>query len=123
MPYCSQCQTEYPAGTETCPVCHHLLADRRPAWRPYDPDEPFVVVRTVYNELQAHLLKGQLEMEGIPAAVEYEAASRVFPVTIDGLAAHRLVVPESLAGQAAEVLAAYEDHGDAAPSAEADDLP
>lgn len=108
MPYCTHCEQEYPEGTEQCPQCHHLLWPKKPAWRSFDPDEPLVLVRTIYSEPQAYLMKGLLEQEGIPVAIQREAAGLVYGLTLDGLGSQRLLVPESLAEEAGELLAAYE---------------
>lgn len=107
MPYCTYCRQTYPEGEEHCPACGHLLLPQKPAWRTYDPDEPLVVVHTAYGEPQAYLVKGQLEQEGIPVLLQYEAAGRVFGLTVDGMGAHRLLVPESLAEEAREILEAF----------------
>jgi hypothetical protein len=81
----------------------------RPVWRTFDPSEELVVLRTVHDELQAQLLKGQLELEGIPVVIQFEAAGRVLGVTVDGLGEQRLLVPESLVAEAEEILAAYQE--------------
>lgn len=113
MPYCSHCRREVPSSEgERCPECGRLLLAQEPSWRPFDPQEPFAVVRIVHNELVAHLLRGQLEMEGIPATIQYEAAGHVLGLTVDGLGEHRVMVPESLMQEAEETLAAFE-HGSA----------
>lgn len=107
MAYCRHCHQEYPEETRQCPACGRRLLAQRPAWRPYDPQEPLEVVRTAQGELEAELLKGQLELEGIPVVVVRESA--VLGLTIDGLGAQRLMVPRSLATAAREILAALED--------------
>ncbi|MBN1485367.1 MAG: DUF2007 domain-containing protein [Chloroflexia bacterium] len=111
MPYCPHCRQEYLEAIDQCPECGRLLLPKKPVWRPYDPEEPLSVVRTVYNEPLAYLLKGQLEQEGIPVHVQFEAAGRVYGLTVDGLGANRLMVPESLAAEAEEILQAFEEDG------------
>lgn len=106
MPYCPECRKERPEAGETCPECGHLLLPKAPAWKAFDPREPLVRVHTAYGEPQALLLKGLLEQEGIPVAIQREAGP-VLGLTVDGFGAHRLLVPESLAAEAREILAAY----------------
>ncbi len=111
MPYCLRCHQEYAAGTETCPECGHLLQNGRPSWRSYKRDEPLVLVHTAQGELQAELVKGQLEQEGIPVFIQRESIGVVYGLTIDGLGAQRLMVPESLSEAAKDILAAYAEPG------------
>jgi len=110
MAFCMRCRQEYPEASEQCPVCGSLLR-QRPAWRPYDRQEPLDQVYTAYGELEAELLKGQLELEGIPVVIIRESAGLVYGLTIDGLGAQRLMVPRSLATEAREILAALQDEG------------
>jgi thiamine pyrophosphokinase len=44
------------------------------------------------GHLQAHVVKAKLESAGIPAILSYEAASRTFGLTVDGLGAVRVMV-------------------------------
>ncbi|MGC8874262.1 MAG: putative signal transducing protein [Chloroflexia bacterium] len=113
MPYCPNCRKEQPEPAETCPDCGHLLLPARPVWRPFDPSEPLVVAWTAYGEPQAFLLKGLLEQEGIPVAIQREAGP-LLGLTLDGFGAHRLLVPESLLAEAREILEAYASAGDTA---------
>jgi len=96
MPYCTHCKQEYPEGTTQCPECHRDLQLHRMDWLPYDPKEPLVDVRTVQGELAAVLLQGQLEQKGIPVVLQRESLGLVYGLTVDGLGAQRLLVPESL---------------------------
>ena len=116
MPYCSYCDEEYPEGTEECPSCRHLLLPQKPVWRPFDPTKPLVEVCRVQGELDANLLKGRLEVEGIPAVVKHESAGVVWALTVDGLGAQHILVPEDLADDARALLARDE----AEPACESD---
>jgi rRNA maturation protein Nop10 len=107
MPYCTHCQREYALNMEHCPECGHLLLPQKPPWRAFSPEEKLVTVRTAQGELVAELLRGQLEQEGIPVRIQRESAGIVYGVTVDGMGAQRLQVPESLAEEAKEVLAAF----------------
>ena len=73
------------------------------------PDQQPVKLERVYTaagQIEAHIIKGKLESEGIPAALQYE--SEVFALTVDGMGAVRILVPEPLAQKAREVIARTE---------------
>lgn len=63
-------------------------------------------VHTAHGQLQAHVIKGKLESEGIPVLLQYE--SQVFAVTVDGLGEVRILVPGHLADKAREIIARTE---------------
>lgn len=63
-------------------------------------------VHTAAGHLQAHIIKGKLESEGIPVLLQYE--SQVFAVTVDGMGEVRVLVPEPLAERAREIIARVE---------------
>jgi hypothetical protein len=63
-------------------------------------------VHTAHGQLQAHVIKGKLETEGIPVLLQYE--SQVFAVTVDGMGEVRILVPEPLAERAREIIARVE---------------
>jgi len=64
-------------------------------------------VYTAAGQLEAHIIKGKLESEGIPALLQYE--SEVFGLTVDGMGEVRILVPEPQAEQAREVIARREE--------------
>ena len=61
-------------------------------------------VYTASGQLQAHIIKGKLESEGVPVLLQYE--SEILGITVDGLGAVRIMVPEHLAERAKEIIAA-----------------
>jgi hypothetical protein len=61
-------------------------------------------VYTASGQIQAHIIKGKLESEGIPVLLQYE--SEILGITVDGLGAVRIMVPEHLAERAKEIIAA-----------------
>lgn len=63
-------------------------------------------VYTASGQLEAHVIKGKLESEGIPVLLQYE--SEILGITVDGLGEVRIMVPEPLAQRAREVLAGSE---------------
>jgi Putative prokaryotic signal transducing protein len=60
------------------------------------------------NYLQAQIVKGRLETEGIPALLRYEGAGLIYGVTVDGLGEARVMVPEDLAAEAEAIVANHE---------------
>ncbi len=66
-------------------------------------DEQLVTVY-VARQIEAHIIKGRLESEGIPALLSYESAGLVYGITVDGIGEVRVMVPERLADEAREVL-------------------
>ena len=65
--------------------------------------EQLVSIRTA-NYLEAQIIKGRLESEGIPVLLSYESAGLVYGITIDGLGEVKIMVPRHLAAEAKEVL-------------------
>jgi hypothetical protein len=62
-----------------------------------------VTVRTA-NYLEAQIIKGRLESEGIPVLLSYESAGLVYGITVDGLGKVKIMVPGNLADEAKEIL-------------------
>ena len=63
-------------------------------------------VYTAAGHLQAHIIKGKLESEGIPAILQGE--SQMLPFTVNGMGEVRILVPKPLAERAREVIARTE---------------
>jgi hypothetical protein len=64
------------------------------------------------NYMEAQIIKGRLESEGIPVLLRYESAGVIYGITIDGLGEVKVMVPEHLADAAREIL---EHSGDEMP--------
>ena len=64
-----------------------------------------VTVRTA-RYMEAQIIKGRLESEGIPVLLSYESAGLVYGLTIDGLGEVKVMVPKHLAEEAKGILAA-----------------
>jgi len=62
-----------------------------------------VTVHTA-NYLEAQIIKGRLESEGIPVLLSYESAGLIYGITVDGLGAVKIMVPSNLAEEAKEIL-------------------
>ncbi len=69
--------------------------------------KPLVAVRTA-NYLEAQIIKGRLESEGIPVLLSYESAGLVYGITVDGLGQVKVMVPQDLAEDAKEILGLVE---------------
>jgi hypothetical protein len=65
--------------------------------------EQLVTVRTA-KYLEAQIIKGRLESEGIPVLLSYESAGLVYGITIDGLGEVKVMVPRDLVEEAKEIL-------------------
>jgi hypothetical protein len=64
----------------------------------------WVIVITVQGETKAAIIKGRLETEGIPVEIDYEAIGKVAAISVDGIGAVRISVPEEFAERAKEIL-------------------
>jgi len=56
------------------------------------------------RQMEAQIIKGRLESEGIPALLSYESASLVYGLTVDGLGEVKILVPSHLAKEAKDIL-------------------
>jgi hypothetical protein len=65
--------------------------------------EQLVTVRTA-KYMEAQIIKGRLESEGIPVLLSYESAGLIYGLTIDGLGEVKIMVPKRLAEEAKEIL-------------------
>ncbi len=66
-------------------------------------------VYTASGQIQAHVIKGRLESEGIPVLLRYDSGSTVFALTVDGLGEVHLFVPREEAARARKILSQAED--------------
>lgn len=65
-----------------------------------------ITVYVASGQPEAQIIKGRLEIEGIPAMLRYESAGIIYGLTIDGLGQVEVQVPSTLAEEARQVLAA-----------------
>jgi len=75
-------------------------------------EEQLVTVR-VSRQLEAQIIKGRLESEGIPVLLSYESAGVVYGITVDGIGEVKVMVPESLEEEARAILDEEVNVGDA----------
>jgi hypothetical protein len=61
---------------------------------------------TVYTAkyMEAQIIKGRLESEGIPVLLRYESAGLICGLTIDGLGEVKVMVAENMAEEARGIL-------------------
>jgi hypothetical protein len=59
----------------------------------------------VEGSLEAEIIKSKLESFNIPVLLHYEAAGRIFGITMDGLGKVKIMVPQTLLEEAKKVLA------------------
>jgi hypothetical protein len=70
-------------------------------------EEEWVLVDKVEGQLQAEILRGLLEAQGIMVWLNPQGAARAYAVSIGTLGAVEILVPSSAADQARQVLDAY----------------
>jgi hypothetical protein len=70
-------------------------------------EEEWVLVEKVEGPLQAELLKGLLEAQGIKVWLNQQGASRAYAVSVGTLGLVEILVLSSQTGQAKQVLDAY----------------
>ena len=68
-------------------------------------EERLVTVCTA-RQIEAQIIKGRLENEGIPVLLSYDSASLVYGFTVDGLGEVRIMVPAHLLEEAKGILGA-----------------
>jgi hypothetical protein len=65
--------------------------------------EQLVAICTA-RQMEAQIIKGRLESEGIPTLLSYESASLVYGLTTNGLGEVKIMVPKHLVEEAKEIL-------------------
>ncbi len=58
----------------------------------------------VYGIVEAQIIKGLLESNGIPVKLQYETAALLFGIRMNGLGKVKILVPEEYLSLAAKVL-------------------
>lgn len=72
-----------------------------------------VLVYTALNHLEADVVRGLLESEGIPASLQYESVGLVYGLTIDGMGETRIYVPQHLESRARQIIAEQSETSEA----------
>lgn len=68
-------------------------------------DDKLVAVYRANGEMQAQIVKGRLEADGIPCLLRSQAAPSVHAFVVDGMGEVILMVPESYAAEARRMIA------------------
>ena len=84
------------------------------------PDETWEIVAEVYGEIQAEMLRGLLEAQGIPVTLNQEGAGRAYGLNVGPLGMVQIMVPSHHSLEARQVL---EDYQSGKFSANGDDEP
>ncbi|MEN8172763.1 MAG: DUF2007 domain-containing protein [Chloroflexota bacterium] len=71
-------------------------------------EQKWVVVTTISGEMQAELMRGLLEAQGVPVLLVQESAGRTFGITNSPLGEVEILVAENRVEDAREVIAKYE---------------
>ena len=64
----------------------------------------WVILTTPNNPMEAEIIKGKLESEGIQVFLKKEAIGRIYGITTDGLGEIKVLVPKNLVEKAREIL-------------------
>lgn len=72
-------------------------------------DQEPVVVWVAANQMEAQIVKGRLESEGIPAIIRGEALGAIYGLTTGTLAESAILVPAALAEKAEALLQSEEE--------------
>ena len=67
----------------------------------------WITVHKTNGVTEAEILKNMLESFGIPARLSYEAAGKVYGLTMDGMGVAALLVPEDRAAEARDILSGH----------------
>ncbi len=70
-------------------------------------EEEWVLVDKVQGQLQAEIIRGLLEAQGIMVWINPQGAARAYAVSVGTLGAVELLVPSSSAEEAKAILEAY----------------
>jgi hypothetical protein len=83
-----------------------------PKKKTVDDDLDLVEVWVASGMLQAEIVKGKLETNGIPVLLKYESLGPVIGLTVDGLGEVQVMVPIDKEDQARALLAESDDQLD-----------
>jgi hypothetical protein len=89
---------------DTPPRAEEQAAETSAATTGGDLDQEPVVVWEAANLLEAQVVKGRLESEGIPAIIRGETLGAIYGLTTGSLAAADVLVPAPLAEKARQIL-------------------
>jgi len=67
-------------------------------------DSDLKELTAVEGSMEADIIKSKLESFAIPVLLQYEAAGRIFGITMNGLGKVKIMVPESFLEEAKKIL-------------------
>jgi len=70
-------------------------------------DNVSAIVYRTWSDLEAQLIKGILELYGIPVRLATDISHTLYPFTVDGLGETRILVPLAAEGEAHVILAGH----------------
>ena len=68
------------------------------------PKNKYITIYIANGQPEAQIIKGRLELEGIPAILRYESLGLVYGLTVDGLGQVEIQVPSNLVQTAKDIL-------------------
>ena len=71
--------------------------------------EKLITVYKAMGQPEAEIVKGRLEVEGIPAILKYESLGSVYGLTVDGLGQVEVQVPCAYVERAKDVVSSAEE--------------
>ena len=74
-------------------------------------ESAFVVISIVQGDIIANVLKSHLESEGIPVLLKYEAAGKIYGLTVDGIGEVKILVPQEYAEEAKSIIEPKDKNG------------
>lgn len=73
-------------------------------------EEKWKIVHIASGMVNANIIVGRLETEGIPTRLKYEAAGTIYAINIDGLGEVKIMIPASCLEEARMILStSYKD--------------
>ncbi len=66
-----------------------------------------IIVYRTWNDQEAQLIKGILELYGIPVLLDTDISHSLYPFTVDGLGETRVLVPVAAQDEAETILAGH----------------
>ncbi len=106
MPFCPKCGAEFVEGIWKCSDCGVRLVDSSPeTQKKPEPGLELVEVCRASHEMEAQLIRGLLESNGIDCALRGEAVRLTHSIAIDGLAEVRILVRPEDADKAKKIMA------------------
>jgi len=106
MPYCPNCKSEYVEGTTKCADCDVLLVPGPPPSEEEEAVDNQELVPVYYpkDEVEAKIVRGALEAEGIRAWEAADLTTEMFPFDVDTLGTDAIGVLASDVERAKDVI-------------------